>query len=290
MIPIYSLLLIVAFSYLVVKAGAVALMLTGLSLDSAMFQAQSAFMGVGFTTRESETVVTHPARRRIIGWLMVMGYLSLGSVLAGLLVNFNQATTPEGWFVRILGLAGGLVGIFLLTRMAFIRTGLIWIFTKLMSSTRDIRVHDYEELLQVDEGFAVAHVLIEPDNWMVGKSLREMRLTDEGVMVLNIVRGGGNVFATPGPDTPIDPGDKLLLYGHEENLGRLAERNRARGEVEHEVISRKHRARRAVEEATDLESKVELSAAEIEAQADAEVEAQLRAEAEDAASKDTTVS
>ncbi len=271
MTPIFSLLLIVAFSYLVVKAGAVALMLTGLSLDSAMFQAQSAFMGVGFTTREAETVVNHPTRRRIIGWLMVMGYLSLGSVLAGLLVNFNQATTNEGWVLRILGLAGGLLGIFVLTRLRIVRTSLVWIFSKLMSSTRKIRVHDYEEILRVDEGFAVAHVLIEHDNWMVGKSLREMRLTDEGIMVLNIVRGGGNVFATPGPDTPIDPGDKLLLYGHEENLARLAERHEAGGEVEHEVISRKHRARRAVEEATDLESKVELGAAEITAQADAEL-------------------
>ena len=166
MVPIYSLLLIVAFSYLVVKAGAVALMLTGLSLDSAMFQAQSAFMGVGFTTRESETVVNHPARRRIIGWLMVMGYLSLGSVLAGLLVNFNQATTSEGWLLRIAGLAAGLLGIFLLTRMSFVRSGLIWIFTSLMSSTPKIRVHAYEEILRVDEGFARLH-MVTPVNAQV---------------------------------------------------------------------------------------------------------------------------
>ena len=95
MVPIYSLLLIVGFSYLVVKAGAVALMLTGLSLDAAMFQAQSAFMGVGFTTRESETVVNHPMRRRIIGWLMLLGYLSLGSVLASFLANFARAESTE---------------------------------------------------------------------------------------------------------------------------------------------------------------------------------------------------
>jgi hypothetical protein len=242
MAPIYTLLLIMTFSYLVVKAGAVALMMTGLSFDSAMFQAQSAFMGVGFTTRESETVVNHPARRRIISWLMLTGYLSLGSVIASLVANFGRADDAGDWAVR---------------------NGVVWLFTRLIASRKRVRLQDYEELLRVDEGFAVAHMTIEPENWMTDKSLRQMRLTDEGVIVLNIVRGSGNVFATPGPDTALRAGDKLLLYGHEDCLARLAERNARGGELEHLAVARAARARREAEEATDraaLEGEPEPSA------------------------------
>jgi len=257
MAPIYTLLLIMTFSYLVVKAGAVALMMTGLSLDSAAFQAQSAFMGVGFTTRESETVVNHPARRRIIAWLMLIGYLSLGSVVASLVANFGRADDAGDWVMRIAWLGVGTLSIFLLTRMPFVRNGIIWIFTRLIGSRKSIRLHDYESLLRVDEGFTVAHLTLEADNWMVGKTLREMRLTDEGIIVLSIMRETGNVFATPGPDTALRSTDKLLVYGHEDCLARLAERNARGGEQEHLAEAREAQARRQAEEATDRATQAE---------------------------------
>jgi len=37
-----------------------------LSVEAAHFQARSALTGVGFTTSESELIVGHPARRRIV--------------------------------------------------------------------------------------------------------------------------------------------------------------------------------------------------------------------------------
>ncbi|MBU3958657.1 MAG: potassium transporter TrkA, partial [Candidatus Omnitrophica bacterium] len=66
MIPLFGLLTIIVLSIIVVRFGAIALELTGLSPEIASFQAQSAFSGAGFTTSESETIVTHPLRRRII--------------------------------------------------------------------------------------------------------------------------------------------------------------------------------------------------------------------------------
>ena len=52
--PIVILVALLAVAYLAVRAGTLALVRTGLSRESASFQAQSAFMGVGFTTSESE--------------------------------------------------------------------------------------------------------------------------------------------------------------------------------------------------------------------------------------------
>ena len=72
MLPLFSLLLVIALSMVVVRVATVALVLTGLSKQSARFQARSAFSGAGFTTSESEKVVGHPVRPQIIMLLMLM--------------------------------------------------------------------------------------------------------------------------------------------------------------------------------------------------------------------------
>ena len=66
MIAIGSLLLVVAISLLVTRVATVMLTATGLSREVARFQARSAFTGAGYTTTESESVVNHPVRRRIV--------------------------------------------------------------------------------------------------------------------------------------------------------------------------------------------------------------------------------
>ena len=71
MIAIIGLFVILILALMVIRIGAIALELTGLSTDVAAFQAQSAFSGVGFTTSESESIVNHPVRRKIIRTLIL---------------------------------------------------------------------------------------------------------------------------------------------------------------------------------------------------------------------------
>jgi len=59
-------LLVIFVSFLIVKAAAVALMMSGMDSKRALFQALSAFSGTGFTTKEAEFVMNHPTRRRVI--------------------------------------------------------------------------------------------------------------------------------------------------------------------------------------------------------------------------------
>ena len=77
MIGIYLLvptLLSILLSFLIVRAGAIALMMTGVERQRANFQALSAFSRAGFTTREAELVINNPRRRRIISWLIILGW------------------------------------------------------------------------------------------------------------------------------------------------------------------------------------------------------------------------
>lgn len=66
MIAIGSLLVLVATSLAVIHVATLVLVATGLSRTVARFQAPSALSGAGFTTSESEQVVGHPLRRRVI--------------------------------------------------------------------------------------------------------------------------------------------------------------------------------------------------------------------------------
>jgi Trk-type K+ transport system membrane component len=57
-LPIATLLIALALSLIITRVATMALMLTGLSRESARFQSRSAFTGVGFTTTEAESLPT----------------------------------------------------------------------------------------------------------------------------------------------------------------------------------------------------------------------------------------
>ena len=179
-IQLITLLLIITVSLIIMRVGAAALVKTGISYDAAIFQSQSAFMGVGFTTTEAESVVSHPVRRRIIRGLMLVGFIAILSTLGTLVV-----TLP---------------------------------------------VHE--------------------DSWMAEKSLCEMALADEGILILSITRENGFVIGTPASRTILQPGDRLLIYGIENSADRLRERDcGSAGDDEHKRACRRQRLR-LVEERT----------------------------------------
>jgi len=88
MIAIVSLLIVLTMSILITRVATVALIHTGISRQSAKFQARSAFTGVGFTTNESEKVVNHPLRRKILLVLMLLGNASIVTAVTSLILTF----------------------------------------------------------------------------------------------------------------------------------------------------------------------------------------------------------
>jgi Trk-type K+ transport system membrane component len=89
MAGIIPVILILVFSILINRVASIALMHTGLSRESSRFQARSAFTGVGFTTSESEKVVNHPVRRRILLILMILGNAGIVTGVASLIIVFQ---------------------------------------------------------------------------------------------------------------------------------------------------------------------------------------------------------
>ena len=247
--PLITLLLIILFSILVNKFATAALVRTGLSRDVASFQAQSAFSGVGFTTSESEYVVNHPVRRRIIRVLILLGSAGLTSAVATLILSFI-GQTARGAAIRLAVLSVGLVLLYIFATSKRVDAIMGRIIEWSLDRFTSIRAVDYESLLGIARGYIVSTFKVLPGTWLAGKTLREARLRDEGIVVLGIYRrinGRIHYIGAPRPDTRILPGDELVVYGPEEAIASLAKRAPgARGDMEHEEMVEKQKARESL--------------------------------------------
>lgn len=83
-----TLFAVIIVSLLITRVATIALTLTGLSREVARFQARSALTGSGFTTTESENMMIHPIRRRILMHLMLVGNAGIVTVIASTVVIF----------------------------------------------------------------------------------------------------------------------------------------------------------------------------------------------------------
>jgi len=242
-------LLVVAFvSYVVIRAGGKALELTGLSHEASHFQALSAYFGAGFTTGESEMVVNHPVRRRIIRDLIVVGNIGVTTLVATVVVGLVQAGgESRATVVRFIVIAvAGLGVLFVLSRTRFFVAALDRLIAVTLRRVGVERAMDYERMLRVQSGFSVAEVGVDEGDWMAGQTLGELQLRKEGVNVLGVARSDGSFVGTPRGHTQVNVGDTLIVYAHEGVMQRLAARKRgAAGEGE--------RAR-AVEAASEREA------------------------------------
>ena len=229
-----------------VRMGTLALQRTGLSRESASFQAQSAFMGVGFTTSESETVVNHPVRRRILRMLMWGGYSGITVTVSTIVSGVGSS---DGHLLRFLGLmlvtAGVLLSVWQITSVRELADRLL---TVVVARIPHLEVIDFEELLEFDKGYTVAQLHVDRNRWMTGRTLRDLRLADEGVLVLSVTRASGATIGTPEADTTLEVGDRILTYGHQDGLERLRSRRAdSRGEVERQESVLVQRERMAAE-------------------------------------------
>lgn len=222
LIPIIAIFAIVFVALLAVQLGTNALVLTGMSQDSARFQAASAFFGVGFTTREAEMVVNHPVRRRIILHLIIAGNIGIASALATLIVTLMQDDKGMNDVLLVLALiVVGVVVVGLFLNLSWIKRPLDRLMKASLQKAGVMRALDYEVLLRAREGFNVAEVELWEGHPYVDKMLMESRPSDDGIVVLGILRADGRFVGAPDKHERLVVGDVLMVYGSDEAVSRL---------------------------------------------------------------------
>jgi len=208
---LFPALLAILISFLFVRASGIALMMTGLEKRKARFQALSAFSGTGFTTKEAESVINHPRRRKIITLLMITGNAGVVTVIV---TATSSLATSRGYQlpINILVL---IIGVFLIYKIAtyrkFTRKWENFIEKKLIKSPAFEEVST-EDLLHFLEGYGLVKKIISTKSSLMGNSLAEGHLREKGVMVLGIERGKSWI-PIPKANEIIQDGDNIIVYG-----------------------------------------------------------------------------
>lgn len=234
MAAIISLLVIISLSVLATRIGALALVHTGLSKEAAKFQARSAYMGVGFTTSESELVVNDPVRRKILTILIFLGNAGIITTISSVIFSFISIEESGFFSTEVVVLISGLLLLIFLSRSKFIDRKLSAVIDRALQRYTDLDVKDYYSLLHLEEDYRVSELKASGDDWLSGETLIDLQLDAEGVRVLGIKRENGNYIGAPVGKTQIRKGDIVILYGKTSTLQSIENRKKgSSGDDEH---------------------------------------------------------
>ena len=255
MIAIATLLVVLSVTLIVNRVGTIALTATGLSVEVAHFQARSALTGVGYTTTETELIVNHPVRRRIVLSLMLVGNAGLVTIIATFVVGFAGTGDSVDALVKIGTLITGLILLLLAARSRTIDRLLTRAIGAALRRFTDLEVRDYVQLLDLTKNHTVAELGVEADSWVADHLLSDLHLPDEGVLVLGIRRADGSFVGAPRGNSQIHEHDTLILYGFADVLADLGSRKVGMaGDQAHVELMNEVAERRAEEDALDQDS------------------------------------
>lgn len=220
MIAALTLFAVLTLSIVVIRTGAVALRLTGLPEEPARFQARSAFTGTGFTTSESEAIVNHPVRRRIVSLLMTIGSFGFVSVLATVVVSLVGSSGSEGALMRqLLWLAAVLLALWFVVLNPIADRVICDVIGRLLARTEGFGGRKPARLLQLPAGHGVTQILVHSESGLAGRQLRE--LVANGVVILGLQREDGTYINLPPDGEEVRPADEIFLYGLDRVLARF---------------------------------------------------------------------
>ena len=191
--------------------------LTGLPADKARFQVISLLTGTGFTTRESEIVLSSRRRRRLARVTMLFGYVfnvTIVSALINVFLSMKVAQFGPQFFGLLIPL-GTVALIFVFMRVPKVHA---WGDNLLRRFADRIfnRTETFNAVMLVDnigsESIAQVSLRHIPEEYL-GKSLAETQLRAEtGILVMLVERRGGKPVPAQA-DTVFEPGDKLTVFG-----------------------------------------------------------------------------
>jgi len=201
-------------------------MLTGLSKETARFQARSIITGTGFTTDEADLIVDHPIRRRIALTLMLVGNAGLVTAVSTFVLSFTSTGTVEEALQRGLLLAAGLGVLTYLALSDRVDRYLSRLIQWLLDRVVGFQVRDMHTILNLGGGYMVTRIEVDPSSWLAGETLRSVNLPAGGLIVLAIERPTGEVDYAPGAEDCIPPDGCVIVYGPSDQIVELCDKLR----------------------------------------------------------------
>lgn len=222
MAGVLAILVAISILGLTLRVGTVALTLTGISRDVARFQVRSAFFGAGFTTAESEAVMNHPVRRRIVQGLIVWGAIGITGIVGSSVLTLTRQ--DDSVLVPIATLLGGFLLIYAVFSFHPIDHVVQRAIERLLRRYTDLDTADYDALLRLSGDYSVTRLTVRAGSPLDGRSVAEILPHVEGVVLLGIDHADGTYLGAPPTDTVLHTGDLLTVYGRDDVLAPLSGR------------------------------------------------------------------
>lgn len=167
-------------------------------------------------TNESEKVVNHPIRRRILLLLMLLGNAGVVTAVSSLILSFVNLNQSGALLWRVVLLVTGLVILWTFAASRWVDRHLSNLVSKALKRYTRLKIQDFAKLLHLAGNYQVTELQVKPDDWLAGRTLAELGLRKEGIMVLGVTRRGGRYIGAPDGETEIKANDVLILYDRAE--------------------------------------------------------------------------
>lgn len=215
------LLLLIVIYIVFIEIFTVVFMITGMSHTRARFQVISLLTNCGFTTAESEVVVSSRKRRKVALTIMIFGNMYNVSIVS-LLVNAVMSFSKDKSFnvvPAILALIGFLGFLIIIKRLPFIRITFDKVVKRI--ATKVMFNKNSNPLLILDNfhGFVIVEVkIVEVPEMLLCKTLLESKISASyGIRVLAIKRDDRTI-GDVAKDEIIMDNDRLIVYGPLANI------------------------------------------------------------------------
>ncbi len=191
---------------------------TGLPDERARFQAISLLTGTGYTTKESEIILSTRRRRRLARVTMLFGYVFNITIISSFINVFLslKASQFEHFYIGILIPLAVMALIFIIMREPTVRARADNLLQQVAASYLQ-RQEAFNSVLLLDYigTDSIARITLRhvPEEYR-GRALAQMNLRSEtGILVMLVERADGKT--EPGKaDTVFEPGDNLTVFGN----------------------------------------------------------------------------
>lgn len=208
--------LIILLYWVITELFTIFFRFTGLPDEKARFQVISLLTGCGFTTRESEMILTNRPRRRLARITMLFGYvfnITIVSAFINVFLSLKMAQV-ENYLLAVLIPLAVVAVIFVFIRVPAVRA---W-GDRLLQRVADRLIHGDagNTVMPLDyigqESIALVTLRHIPEEYQ-GVPLSETGLrADTGILVM-LVESVGEKAVPAGADTVFREGDKLTVFG-----------------------------------------------------------------------------
>ena len=216
-----TLAVLFTLSFVIVRIAAVAMRHTGLPETVARFQCVSALTGAGFTTSESEMIVNHPIRRRILVTLMVFGNLGLVSVSTTFILSFLETGADPNaifWQAGTIAIAITITLIIMMNKK--LDQTMCDMVAVMLSKATSLNKHQYQQVLQLDNGYTVGEHIYRGTDPL---ALKEITAAGHQLTLLSIRGRTRHINEAIPDDTEITTDEVLTIYGRDEQHDKFAD-------------------------------------------------------------------